>query len=229
MAQSRANDPIVVELFTSQGCSSCPPADELLGELSEREDVIALSLPVDYWDNLGWRDTFASPEHTDRQRGYAKRLPNRRLYTPQMVINGRFDVVGSRREEVIETIDRALEEAVRDVAINITDFGDRIAVRISEAPEDLAGVRASVWIIPYHTGPIPVSITKGENRGRTISYANVVDGIMKLGDYWGTMTALFHSLDGMRDKNVSGCVVVVQENDNGPILAAQRILLGPTS
>ncbi len=228
-AQISVGDPIVVELFTSQGCSSCPPADELLLELAERDDVIALSMPVDYWDNLGWRDTFAAAEHTDRQRGYAQRLPNRRLYTPQMVVNGRFDVVGSRRDEVYETIERLSEETSAQVNINVVNLGDRFTVRIAEAPVDLSEVRASVWMIPYHKGPLPVSIERGENRGRTISYSNVVNGIRKIGDYWGTMTALFHSLEDLQDKKVDGCVIVVQEDDNGPILAARRMLLSPTS
>jgi len=99
--QANADGPVVVELFTSQGCSSCPPADKILGELAKRDDVIALSLHVDYWDYLGWKDDFASPAHTARQQGYATALGERMMFTPQMIIGGTDSVVGSRAMELI--------------------------------------------------------------------------------------------------------------------------------
>src|SRR5437868_14761375 len=103
--------PIVVELFTSQGCSSCPPADALLGELARRDDVLPLAFHVDYWDRLGWKDPFSSAAATARQRTYARQLDAANVYTPQMVVDGRIDVVGSYRDQVLRAIDRARQDA----------------------------------------------------------------------------------------------------------------------
>src|SRR5215510_9766639 len=119
-------DPVLVELFTSQGCSSCPPADKLLGELSQRSGVVALAFHVDYWDYIGWKDKFAKPEYTDRQKGYRDALNLRTLYTPQMVIDGRLDVVGSERSEVESFISDAA--AIHKVPLTISESGGTLQV-----------------------------------------------------------------------------------------------------
>lgn len=224
-AQDRNVSPVVVELFTSQGCSSCPPADAFLRELANRTDIIALTLPIDYWDNLGWPDTFAAPAHTSRQRTYAKRLPNLRVYTPQMVVNGRLDIVGSHKEEVLAAIDAEAAAGQSFVDIDIASEGNTLTITLGAAPSDKANVTADVWIVPYHEGAQSVAIEAGENQGRIIDYANVVDGLMKLGEYRGKRTAYRHSIQVLIDKSITGCVVLVQEENNGPIIGAKRIVL----
>ena len=222
---AEANNIVVVELFTSQGCSSCPPADKVLSELSERDNVIALSLPVTYWDNLGWPDTFASPTHTSRQRAYAKSLNTHQVYTPQMVINGRIDVVGSRRGNVLDYVDGEAQAIRNTITIDLDTRNEALAITLGDAPEALQGVDASVWILPYHSGAHEVSIKRGENRGRTLAYSNVVDGMMKLGMYDGTATQFTHSLAMLEHKNVDDCVILVQRDDTGEIIGAQKIAL----
>lgn len=223
----RAEDvssPVVVELFTSQGCSSCPPADKILGELIDRDNVIALSLPVDYWDNLGWRDTFASPHHTQRQRDYAVTLGTRQVYTPQMVINGHINVVGSRRNKVMQSIADELQHDHEKVDISLAAAGDDLVISLSDAPSSIGStIDATVWIVPFHQGMHSVSIERGENRGKTIAYSNVVDGLMRLGEYNGAGTDFTHSLAPLQNKSVDGCAVIVQDDVTGEIIGAQRI------
>lgn len=222
-AAGQSSRPVVVELFTSQGCSSCPPADALMLELATRDDIIALTLPIDYWDNLGWTDTLSSPRHTARQRAYAKTLPNRRVYTPQMVINGTVDLVGSHRDEVLATIETQAAIPAPFIPITLALEGDHLAITLEDAPEALAGKKAWIWIAPYHAQTQSVSIAKGENGGRTIDYANVVDGIMKVGDYDGSKLVISHGLDEMMAKKIDDCAVIVQEVDTGAIIGAALI------
>ena len=142
-AFAAGDSPVVVELFTSQGCSSCPPADAFMGELIKRREVIALSLNVDYWDYLGWRDTLASPEYSRRQRQYALHRGDGKVYTPQMVINGRAHVVGSRKGAVL----RALSETGRTrVAMSMREEGDEVVVEIGDKPAGMTVTDATIWI-----------------------------------------------------------------------------------
>ncbi len=131
--------PTVVELFTSQGCSSCPPADELLGEIGRRPDVLALSLPVDYWDYIGWKDTFASAANTARQRGYAHSLHHRSIYTPEMVVDGAYDVVGSDRNKVNTTLANAKARDASHVAVGVEIAPDTVTVQIGKGKADQTG------------------------------------------------------------------------------------------
>jgi hypothetical protein len=169
----------VVELFTSQGCSSCPPADRILSDLAKDPSVIALSLSIDYWDYLGWRDTLASPAHSARQKAYAKTRGDRQVYTPQMVVNGVAQVPGSERA----AIDRAIAEARKTpmVAVSVRIEGDKLVVRLPAG--DAAG-GADVWLCPVSTS-VPVDVSRGENKGHTLTYANVVRGWTKLGTWTG--------------------------------------------
>jgi hypothetical protein len=169
----------VVELFTSQGCSSCPPADRILSDLARDPGVIALSLSIDYWDYLGWRDTLANPAHSARQKGYAKMRCDRQVYTPQMVVNGVTQVPGSDRD----AIDRAVAEArkVPMVAVAARIEGDRLIVRLP-AGEAFGG--ADVWLCPVSTS-VPVEVSRGENKGHTLTYANVVRGWTRIGTWTG--------------------------------------------
>ncbi len=213
---SLAGGPVVVELYTSQGCSSCPPADAILGELAGREDVIALALHVDYWDYIGWKDDFALPAHALRQRRYARAAGNRMIYTPQMVIGGEDHVVGHRPLELARILNHHANMP-HPVTASISRV-DGASVRVTASAGEPLRRRAAVQVLRYNP-KATVHIKRGENAGRTIKYHNIV-------------SAWEHSSrwDGRRplDMNVeiSGegpVVVLVQEGNNGPILAAARV------
>ena len=220
---TQSTRPVVVELFTSQGCSSCPPADALMLELAARDDVIALSMPIDYWDNLGWADTLASPRHTARQRNYAKTLANRRVYTPQMVINGTVDLIGSHRDEVLAAIENQAASPTPFIPITLGLEDGHLNITLEDAPAELATRKAWIWVAPYHGKTQNISIIKGENGGRTIEYAHVVDGLIKIGDYDGSKLVVTHSLDEMMAKNIDDCAVIVQDAKSGAIIGAAHI------
>jgi len=221
-AQAR---PAVVELFTSQGCSSCPPADALLTEIAPREDVIALTYNITYWDYLGWRDTLGRAEHTERQEAYAMTFRDRK-YTPQMVIDGASHMPGSRQRAAR----KAINDKVDDLAASsqpdlISTYASPTGLAIAaEATEtDTAAV---VWLVQYDTAH-EVEITRGENAGETITYSNVVREITRLGD-WDMSQPL--SLDVAKDMlmegNHDGCAIIVQKAGKygvGEVVAAQRI------
>ena len=176
-----AERPVVVELFTSQGCSSCPAADKFFHKLAGHEGVIALSLHVDYWDYIGWKDSFASPAHTKRQRAYAKAADRRVVYTPQMVINGTDDVVGNRPMDVVDVIDRH-RRLPRTVALELSRQGESVLVE-AESLKQMDGP-LTVQLVRFRPEST-VHIKRGENAGRTISYANVVTEMRSLGDWDG--------------------------------------------
>lgn len=209
----------VVELFTSQGCSSCPPADRLLGELSIREDVVALSYHVDYWDYAGWTDTFGAEENTTLQRNYAAAWRASRIYTPQMVINGQKGVVGSRRAEVNGALAKA--ELVLPVALSIDD--NMLAITV---PGQAGLAEAVIWVVAY-VKKADVAIERGENSGETITYAHVVTRRQAVG-MWepGAGATLKLPFAEMLTKDCDGIAVLVQEERNGlpgPILGAATI------
>ncbi|MBM1222371.1 DUF1223 domain-containing protein [Ponticoccus sp. SC2-23] len=207
------DNPVVVELFTSQGCSSCPPADAMLQELASRDDVIALALHVDYWDYIGWKDIYASPEFTERQHGYARAAGERTVYTPQFIIGGRDHVIGANGMAVMDLI-RSQEQEPDAVTLSIvaSDGGFSLEAR-STARGDMV-----VQLVRY----IPdsrVEILRGENRGRTLSHSNVVTDWDVIARWDGADTLrLSAELSGSQPS-----VVIVQEDGNGPILAAARI------
>ncbi len=179
----------VIELFTSQGCSSCPPADKLLGELSQDPSLLTLSLPVDYWDYLGWKDTLAIHGHTNRERAYAEARGDRDVYTPQVVVNGVAQVLGSDKaaiENAIAQTRKADTPLALPVSMSVEDGTVTVAV---PAAKD-AHRSGEVWLCPV-THAAPVAIGRGENNGRTITYTNVVRRWVKLGD-WKGEAATFH-------------------------------------
>lgn len=177
-----ADRPVVVELFTSQGCSSCPEADKFFHKLAGHEGVIALSMHVDYWDYIGWKDSFGSAANTRRQRAYAKAAQRRVVYTPQMVINGADDVVGNRPMDVVDVIDRH-RRLPRTVDLELSRDGGTLVVEA----EAVAALDAplTVQLLRYQPEST-VHIKRGENAGRTISYANVVTEMTVLGDWDGS-------------------------------------------
>ncbi|WP_224704116.1 DUF1223 domain-containing protein [Devosia aquimaris] len=212
----RVQPKAVVELFTSQGCSSCPPADALLTSLSERGDVLALAYHVDYWDYVGWKDTFGSPAYSDRQRAYAQSWGSSRIYTPQMVVNGAIGVVGSRRNEVNGAIDRA--QLPLDVAVT----QDRNMLKVS-IPADTALNDAVVWLVTY-INRADVDIAEGNNAGKSMVYTQVVTGRQALGLWESNSGAsLKLPIPEMLADTSNGIAVIVQQEHNGlpgPILGA---------
>jgi hypothetical protein len=174
----------VVELFTSQGCSSCPAADKLLGELARDPSVLTLSLAVDYWDYLGWKDTLALHGHSSRERAYAEARGDREVYTPQVVVNGIVPVLGSDKsaiEAAIAQTRRSAEPLSLPVSMTIAD--GKVIVQVADAA-DAEHRSAEVWLCPV-TGKVTVAVQRGENNGHTLTYTNVVRGWVKLGDWSG--------------------------------------------
>jgi hypothetical protein len=178
----------VVELFTSQGCSSCPPADKIAGELAQDSSVLILSLAVDYWDYLGWKDTLALHGHTERQRAYANARGDREVYTPQAVINGVVHVLGSDKAAIENAIAQTRNSASPlALAVTMAVADGKVMVKVPAA--DGEHHSGEVWLCPI-TSKTPVSIGRGENHGRTLTYYNVVRRWVKLGD-WNGKAATF--------------------------------------
>ncbi len=169
---------VLVELFTSQGCSSCPPADKALAELADRDDVLALSLHVDYWNYLGWQDTFARAELTRRQAEYRDKLGGRVLFTPQIVIDGARSVPGYKRGMISAAIATAAE-APHPASIEIGSDDGMLHARITSQGEHGP---STIWVASYDLAAT-VDIERGENAGRTFTYRNVVDKLMKVGPW----------------------------------------------
>ncbi|WP_368187571.1 DUF1223 domain-containing protein [Aestuariibius sp. HNIBRBA575] len=205
--------PVVVELYTSQGCSSCPPADAMLHDLAARDDVIALALHVDYWDYIGWADIFASPLNTQRQYAYAHAAEQSVVYTPQMVVAGKELIVGTKPMEIAQQI---MNHASQDYGVSLTLTRTNNRVQITAASEETLPNGAVVQIvrfIPQQT----VEIQRGENAGETLSYANIVTSWTAVGEWGG-------AADWQRRVRVDGdqgVAVIVQEPGPGRILAAQ--------
>ena len=211
----------VVELFTSQGCSSCPPADKLVGELAHDRSILALSLPIDYWDYLGWKDTLARPRHTARQRGYAMVRGDRAVYTPQMVVNGSAHVLGSDRHAIESAIKKTqTQPGTLTVPVKLSVNGDR--VHVTAPASDHAVASSEVWLWAM-TKAVPVAIGRGENRGRTVTYHNVVRRWVRLGPWAGTTQTWTVSKHELGTDNVDSVAVLIQAGTSenpGTILGA---------
>ena len=210
--------PVVVELFTSQGCSSCPPADAYLRELSKRDDVLALSLPVDYWDYLGWKDTFASPAHTRRQKAYAEALGLRNVYTPQMVVGGMKDAVGSQKRAV-ETAIQACKESLAAQAVPLAFRKENGMIRVETAAGKPAP--ATLWLITYQKEGT-IRIKRGENKGRDLTYTNIVRDMTPLSSWNGSALRIELPAKSLAATGYDGCAVILQEEGQGAILGAAR-------
>ncbi len=216
ISPARAQDnPVVVELYTSQGCSSCPPADAYLHKLVARSDVIALALHVDYWDYIGWKDVFGNKAWSDRQRGYAKTGGRRMVYTPQMIINGRDHVVGNRPRDVEELIDKH-SRATHPVAVSATREGNRLTVTAQSAGR----VNGAFEVVLVRFKPKElVEIKRGENAGKTLSYANIVTRIDPLKSWTGRAPL---TIEAKMTGDQAG-VVLIQESGHGAVVAAARV------
>ena len=212
---ARAETRGVIELFTSQGCSSCPPADKLLGELIRDPSLVAFSLPVDYWDSLGWKDTLADPRNSERQRAYARSRGDRGVYTPQVVVNGTAHVVGSDKA----AIDRVLASARAGLPVPV-----HAAVQGGNLNVDIpAGKGAGeVWLYGL-AKEVPVAVGRGENRGRTVTYHNVARRWQKLGDWNGKAASWNVPVSEVAAGGADTAAVIVQggsAGDPGAMLGA---------
>lgn len=207
--------PVVVELYTSQGCSSCPPADAILAELADREDVIALAFHVDYWDYIGWKDNFASPAYSQRQRNYARVAGARSVYTPQMIVGGQDHVIGTKPMKLAEAIE-AQKDRSTPVSMRLTRDGDIVRIRANSDARLSAG--ATVRVATY-SDKETVAIKRGENAGRTLSYHNIVRGLTDVSEWDGN--GEFRA--SVKVPGGGPVVVLIQEGHHGPMLAAGRL------
>ena len=207
------NGPVVVELYTSQGCSSCPPADTLLHDLAARRDVIALALHVDYWDYIGWKDSFGRPENTQRQHAYARAAGATTVYTPQMIFNGQEHVVGSRTMQVMDALQSQLARG-QDFEVQVSRAGNRVAITAAAGPYGDYVIQL-VRYMPRAT----VEIRRGENAGRTITYANIVTAWDVIGR-WDGRSPLNIAATISGDDAV---VALVQKAGHGPIVGAAQL------
>src|SRR5438445_4893510 len=201
----------VIELFTSQGCSSCPPADKLAGELARDPSLIVMSLPIDYWDYLGWKDTLALPGHTNRQRAYARTRGDREVYTPQVVVNGSVHVLGSDKDAIENAIvqtDKQPGTLALPVTLSVANGQISASVPASKGSANSAN-KGEVWLCPI-TKNVPVTIGRGENTGHTITYHNVVRRWIKLGDWNGTAHTFTLPVRDIGAGDIDTVAVVVQ-------------------
>jgi hypothetical protein len=217
LAIAAAAQPVLVELFTSQGCSSCPPADKLAGTLAEDPNNIVVSFNVDYWDYLGWRDTLAKPEYSQRQYDYAKSRGDSSVYTPQMVINGKTHAVGSNGNEVAAQIANGIAEP-RPATIILKMTSKQITVEI--AASDYKG-DATLWLLAVEP-EVEQKITRGENSGSSISYVNVVRNLVPAAMWNGETYKGTWMRDVVMVQNCKTLIAVLQQNKVGPVLGLAR-------
>lgn len=216
LAEAAQPRPVVVELFTSQGCSSCPPADELLAEIRSMPGIFAVSLNVDYWDYLGWRDTLADKSHSQRQYDYAHARGDMDVYTPQIIVDGGSHYVGSSRSQVLAAIDRAqAAKAANPVDMTVTMDGEEIVITAGKAgniPE------CTIWLMTI-APKFSVEIERGENAGRTIDYYNVVRKLVPATMWKGEATTARLPKTVM-SAECTACVALLQQGNVGPVKAA---------
>ena len=208
----------VVELFTSQGCSSCPAADKLLGELIKDERVVALSVAVDYWDYLGWRDTLALHAHSLRQKAYADVRGDRQVYTPQVVINGVVQVIGSDRAEITRAIAAAAASRVPAIPVSLKRNGDMIDIEIAAG----SGTAAAIYLLAVAC-ETKVAIGRGENHGKTITYFNAVRSWRRFGEWTGPAMHASVPVSELTSAGADGLAILIQAGsaeEPGPIRGA---------
>ena len=203
----------VIELFTSQGCSSCPAADKLLGELAGDSSLVTMSLPIDYWDYLGWKDTLAKPQHSARQHSYAQLRGDRAVYTPQIVVNGVTHVLGSDKAAIERAIQQTRSQPdTMALPVTLALNEDRLVVTLPAASG--AHAAGEIWLCSI-AKRVPVVIGRGENHGRTISYNNVVRRWVKLGDWTGAAQSRTISASEFRSEGADSVAVFVQTGSSG--------------
>ena len=225
MAADTAPAKAVLELFTSQGCSSCPAADTLFRKFTGRDDLIALTFNVDYWDHLGWRDTLGSPENTARQVAYARSRGDGRVYTPQVVVGGIMHAVGSREQDIEDAIARTRRSlAGQRIGMKLSVEGDTLLVNIDGLPSGAKPAKGTVWLALYEDS-VNVAVQRGENHGRDLVYYNVVRSFSPVGQWTGEPLILRlpkqHLVSGGHD----GCAVLLQIDMAGAVVGAAGLKL----
>jgi hypothetical protein len=208
-------EPVVVELFTAQGCSGCPDANRVVETLADEPGVIALTYAVDYWDYLGWPDTFARPEFAQRQRAYQSAMRLRGVYTPQIIIDGRRQMSGARSADVQLAINEEAARRVFPPQIEFREAGDKVGIGSGRPPEG----GAEVWAVIYRPGPQSVTVNVGDNRGRIVRHMNVVSGLRRLGT-WTGRPVLYTLPAGAEGETVA---VLVQSRTDRRILTAATL------
>ena len=220
---AHAEPKAVVELFTSQGCSSCPPADKILGELAKDPSVIALSLPIDYWDYLGWKDTLADSRFSARQKAYSHMRGDRDVYTPQVVVNGAAHVIGSDRARIEGAIkDTGKTDKVMSLPVTMSLSGEQLTVSVAAAKGANTPMRGEIWLCSISKA-VPIAISRGENSGREVIYHNVVRNVLKVGDWNGSPGSWTVPLDSVMRDGIDAAAVLVQDGSRdkpGPMLGA---------
>ncbi|WP_340644538.1 DUF1223 domain-containing protein [Phenylobacterium sp.] len=212
---AQARSPVVVELFTAQGCASCGDANAYVGKLAEKPGVLALTFAVDYWNYLGWEDTFAKPAFAERQKAYVARLDLPEPYTPQVVIDGRAQVGGLQDDKIDRLVSDAVESPRRDP--DMAFIGQR-RVDVGSGPVPRGG--AEVWLVRYDPREQDVTVRKGDNRGQTVSHRNVVVEIKRLGAWRGRPTA--YRMPAASAEGLATAVIVQGPHGGRVIAAAQR-------
>ncbi|MEA2988972.1 MAG: hypothetical protein QOG83_1683 [Alphaproteobacteria bacterium] len=203
-AQTRA----VIELFTSQGCSSCPPADKLVGELASDPTLVPISLPIDYWDYLGWKDTLADPRNTARQRAYSKTRGDRDVYTPQAVINGSTQALGSDKAAIEHAVAKSRQNpATLSLPVTLAVADGHLVISVPERSDSRAS--AEVWISGLAKS-VTVLIKRGENKGKTITYHNVARRWLKIDGWDGKARTWSVPLRDLEADGIDGAAVFVQ-------------------
>ncbi len=212
--------PVVAELFTSQGCSSCPPADGIFSNLARQKEIISLTYHVDYWDYLGWRDTLGGAEYSQRQYDYAHSRGDMNVYTPQAIINGGKHVVGSKKSDV----DTAVRAARNSASAAWVDFemehhGSDLTVKLP----DFAGAgEATLWLLAVASS-VEVKIERGENAGKTVSYDNVVRKMLPAGMWKGEAAKIMVPRSTTLPPDCDSCVALLQQGKVGPVIGAVRL------
>lgn len=220
--ETTTGEPImgIVELFTSQGCSSCPPADAVFAAYAKRRDIVALSLSVDYWDYIGWKDTLASRHNSDRQRLYALTRRDGAVYTPQAVVNGVAHMNGGNPSLIDEAlIETRAEFRARQVPMRFWNDGNAMIIEIGEAPPGSKAREAIVWLALVQS-QVPVSIRRGENAHRRITYHNVARELTPVGAWTGAAMTIRLARTAVMGTEAETSAVLLQSGDGGPLIGA---------
>jgi hypothetical protein len=214
-----ANAPVLLELFTSQGCSSCPPADKIAGDLKNQDGIFIVSFNVDYWDYLGWRDTLAKPEYSKRQFDYGKSRGDMQVYTPQVVANGKLHAVGSNRSSVRDMIEQSRAKAL-PVDLSLAVSAKEISITIPQ--QDFEG-EATLWLMAVEP-QVKQKIERGENAGEHITYHNVVRNLVPAAMWRGEAFSGSWMHSAVMPDGCSSCIAVLQRDKTGPVLGLARII-----
>ena len=221
---SKGQSKVLIELFTSQGCSSCPRADALLPTFIARKDVIAISMSVDYWDYLGWRDTFGQAKFTKRQHSYASQFGVGHVYTPQIVVDGRTHHNGADEDAIEAMIEKRLEARAKNpaVALDVETKDGTLIISVGGMKKANPAKKATLWMALLSKEK-RVKIRRGENRGEHLAYHNVVRKLTPIGHWSGEQMTVKLPKKHIEGRDVDGCVILLQDGDGGPIVSAVQM------